>query len=152
MTQKQILAVTSNLVFQICIMYTCYLKLFTKIGQIACALGLISSYALRPIEVIFCWCILEYLILLNIMHDIVLNLRIFKKSSLILMNFFLISKLFFYIVGQTGFFKPNCLQSWFLINDKKFFHFIYQKIHRVLNPFLFYFRIETFSAKAGIQD
>ena len=32
-TQKEIVAETSNLVFYICITYRCYLKLFIKIGQ-----------------------------------------------------------------------------------------------------------------------
>ena len=38
-TQKQITAETSNLVFYICIMYRCYLKLFVKIGQNLCVQG-----------------------------------------------------------------------------------------------------------------
>ena len=38
-TQKQIKAEASNLVFYICITYTCYLKLFIKIGQKLCVQG-----------------------------------------------------------------------------------------------------------------
>ena len=37
--QKQITAETSNLVFYICIIYRCYLKLFMKIGQKLCVQG-----------------------------------------------------------------------------------------------------------------
>ena len=38
-TQKQITAETSNLVFYICIMRRCYLKLFMKIAQKLCVQG-----------------------------------------------------------------------------------------------------------------
>ena len=38
-TQKQIKAETSNLVFNISIIYRCYLKLFIKIGQKLCVQG-----------------------------------------------------------------------------------------------------------------
>ena len=38
-TQKQITAETSKSVFYICIMYRCYLKILTKIGQKLCVQG-----------------------------------------------------------------------------------------------------------------
>ena len=38
-TQKQTTAETSNLLFYICIIYRCYLKLFMKIGQKLCVQG-----------------------------------------------------------------------------------------------------------------
>ena len=38
-TQKQITEETSNLLFNICIIYRCYLKFFIKIGEKLCKQG-----------------------------------------------------------------------------------------------------------------
>ena len=54
-TQKQITTETSILVFYICIMYRCYLKLFIKIGQKLCVQGTQkNSYTLRPMDGFSC--------------------------------------------------------------------------------------------------
>ena len=61
-TQKQNIAETSKLVFYICIMYRCYLKLFIKIGQIPCVQGHTKkSNTLTLMEEFFCYWFFPYL-------------------------------------------------------------------------------------------
>ena len=56
LTQKQITAESSNLIFYICIMYKRYLEPFIKIGQKLCTQGKQkNSNKLRPIERISCY-------------------------------------------------------------------------------------------------
>ena len=62
-TQKQVTAKTQNLVFYICIICMCYLKIFIKIGQTVCVQGYAQnkSKTLRTIYGISCLFILKYL-------------------------------------------------------------------------------------------
>ena len=61
-TQKQIAAETSNVVFYICIVHRCYLKHFIKIGQKLCVQEHTkNSKTLRLMDGISCWWIFLYL-------------------------------------------------------------------------------------------
>ena len=60
-TQKQVIAETSNMAFYICAIGRCYLRLFIKIGQKVCVQGKKNSNKLRSMGWISYYWIFAYL-------------------------------------------------------------------------------------------